>query len=85
VLNDLSEEVCLANAQACARKAADVTDAKIKQAFLDIERSWLILAQSFPDRRGAGDHSLGYRRKRPDVQALIRAEIGVLPPAAYRP
>jgi hypothetical protein len=48
VLNDLSEEVCLANAEACGRKAADVTDLKIKQAFLDIERSWLILAQSFP-------------------------------------
>jgi hypothetical protein len=50
VLNDLSEEVrvCLANAEACAQKAADVMDAKIKQAFLDIERGWLILAQSFP-------------------------------------
>jgi len=49
VLNDLTEEVreCLARAEACARKAADATDTKIKHNFLDSERSWLILARSF--------------------------------------
>jgi hypothetical protein len=49
VLNNLSEEVrqCLAQAEACARKAADATDANVKQGFLDVERSWLILARSF--------------------------------------
>jgi hypothetical protein len=48
VLND-AEEVreCLAHAEACARKAADATDTKIKQDYLDLERSWLTLARSF--------------------------------------
>jgi hypothetical protein len=49
VLNNLSEEVreCLHHAEDCARKAAAQIDPKLKQDFLQLERSWLSLARSY--------------------------------------
>jgi hypothetical protein len=37
----------LDRAEACARKAAQATDANIRQDYLDLKRSWLTLARSF--------------------------------------
>jgi len=41
MLNELSDQVreCLERAEACSRKAANATDAKIKEDYLDLERS----------------------------------------------
>jgi hypothetical protein len=49
VLNNLSEQIreCYRHAEDCARKAAAQTDPKIKADFLDSERRWLVLAQSY--------------------------------------
>ena len=49
MLNNLSEQIreCLQHAEDCARQAAAQTDQKLKQNFLDKERRWLMLAQSY--------------------------------------
>jgi hypothetical protein len=49
MLNNLSEQIrkCLEYAEDCAHKAAAQTDQKLKQDFLDLERRWLVLAQSY--------------------------------------
>jgi hypothetical protein len=49
VLNNLSEQIreCYRHADDCARKAAAQTDPKLKADFLDSERRWLVLAQSY--------------------------------------
>jgi len=49
VLNNLSKQICecYRHAEDCARKAAAQTDPKIKADFLDSERRWLVLAQSY--------------------------------------
>jgi hypothetical protein len=54
VLNNRSEQIreCYRNAVDCAREAADQTDPKIKQDFLDLERGWLLLARSYESANG---------------------------------
>jgi hypothetical protein len=49
VLYNLSEQIreCLRHAEDCARKAAAQTNIEIKADFLDLERSWLLLARSY--------------------------------------
>lgn len=49
MLNNPSDQVrlCHRHAENCARKAAAITDPKLKQDFLDLERSWLLLARSY--------------------------------------
>ncbi len=49
VANNLNEDIreCYRHAEGCARKAAEQTDPKAKQDFLDLERRWLSLARSF--------------------------------------
>jgi hypothetical protein len=48
MLKSLSEEIreCYRRAEDCARKAAAETDPKLKADFLDLERRWVLLAQS---------------------------------------
>jgi hypothetical protein len=49
VLNNLSKQICecYRYAEDRARKAAAQTDPTIKADFLDSERRWLVLAQSY--------------------------------------
>jgi len=55
MLNNLSEQIrdCYRHAQDCARKASEETDPNLKQDFLELEESWLFLAQ-FQIQRTAG-------------------------------
>jgi hypothetical protein len=57
VLNNLSEQIrnCLQHAEDCARKAAAQPDQKLKQDLLDMERRWLVLAQSYDFTHRLGD------------------------------
>ena len=59
MLNNLSERVrqCLKYAEDCASQAAAQTDQKLKQDFLDKERRWLMLAQSYDFTHRLGDLS----------------------------
>ena len=59
MLNNLSEQIreCLQHAEDCARQAATQTDQKLKQNFLDKERRWLMLAQSYDFTHRLGDLS----------------------------
>jgi hypothetical protein len=65
VLNNLSEQIrkCLEHAEDCAHKAAAQIDQKLKQDFLDLERRWLVLAQSYEFTRLLGDFSDEAKRK----------------------
>ena len=47
--NYLSEEIrkCRRRAEDCAQKAATQTDQILKQYFLKLEESWLVLARSY--------------------------------------
>lgn len=49
MLNNLNEKMreCYRKAEDCARKAAAETDPQLKRDFLDNERRWLLLAQSY--------------------------------------
>jgi hypothetical protein len=49
MLNNLSEQIrnCYQHAEDCARKAAEQTDPRLKQDFLDLELRWLFLARSY--------------------------------------
>ena len=62
MLNNVSEQIreCLQHAEDCARQAAAQTDQKLKQDFLDKERRWLMLAQSYDF---TGDFSDEAKRK----------------------
>jgi hypothetical protein len=59
MLNNLREQSrqCYRHAEDCARKAAAQTDPKIKADFLDVERRWLLLAQSYEFTERLGDFS----------------------------
>ena len=59
MLNNLSEQIrnCLQHAEECARQAAAETDQKLKHDFLDMERRWLVLAQSYEFTQRQGDFS----------------------------
>ena len=65
MLNNLSAEIreCHRHAEVCARKAAAQTDQKLKQDFLDKERRWLMLAQSYDFTQRLGDFSDEAKRK----------------------
>ena len=65
MLNNLSEEIreCLQHAEDCACKAAAQTDQKLKQDFLDTERRWLLLAQSYEFTQRLRDFSDEAKRK----------------------
>jgi hypothetical protein len=49
VLNEPNSDIreCYRHAEHCGRKAAEQTDPKAKQDFLDLEQRWLSLARSF--------------------------------------
>jgi hypothetical protein len=65
MLNNLSEQIrkCLEHAEDCAHKAAAQTDQKLKQDFLDLERRWLVLVQSYEFTQRLGDFSDEAKRK----------------------
>jgi hypothetical protein len=54
----LSEQIrkCCRKAEDCAHRAADQTDPKLKQDFLDLKESWLFLARSFAYHDRQSDH-----------------------------
>ena len=59
MLNNPSEQIreCLKHAEDCACQAAAQTDQKLKQDFLDKERRWLMLAQSYDFTQRFSDFS----------------------------
>ena len=59
MLNNPSEQIreCLKHAEECACQAAAQIDQKLKQDFLDKERRWLMLAQSYDFTQRLGDFS----------------------------
>ncbi len=61
----MSEQIreCLKHAEDCACQAAAQTDQKLKQDFLDKERRWLMLAQSYDFTQRLGDFSDDAKRK----------------------
>ena len=65
MLNNLSEQIrqCLKHAEDCACQAAAQTDQKLKQDFLDKERRWLMLAQSYDFTERLGDFSDEAKRR----------------------
>ena len=65
MLNDLSEQVreCLQHAEECARKAAQQHDRQLRQDYLDLQRKWLSLAQSFQTSERLVDFISEARRK----------------------
>ena len=67
MLNNLSEQIrqCLKQAEDCACQAAAQTDQKLKQNFLDMERRWLLLAQSYDFTQRLGDFSDEAKRNAP--------------------
>src|SRR5438874_6349671 len=69
MLNNVSEQIreCLKHAEDCACKAAAQTDQKLKQDFLDNERRWLMLAQSYDFTQRLGDFSDQAKRKADDL------------------
>src|SRR5215472_4147391 len=58
-----------------ARKAAAETDAKLKQDFLDTERRWLALAQSYGFTQRLGDFSDEAKRQADKLQDQRSASI----------
>jgi hypothetical protein len=71
MLNNLSEQIrdCLHRAEDCAQKAAAQTDQKLKQGFLDNERRWLMLAQSYDFTQRLGDFSDEAKLKADDLNS----------------
>ena len=59
MLNNLNEQIreCYRHAEDCARQAANQTNAKLKENFLDTERRWLLLARSYEFTQRLGDFS----------------------------
>jgi hypothetical protein len=49
MLNNLDEQVrqCYERAEVCAQRAAGNSDPRVKQDYLDLERRWLLLANSY--------------------------------------
>src|SRR5215470_13405801 len=75
MLNNLSEQIrqCLKHAEDCACQAAAQTDQKLKQNFLDMERRWLVLAQSYDFTQRLGDFSDEAKRKADNFNGGQRA------------
>jgi hypothetical protein len=66
MLNNLSEQIrdCLQHAEDCARKAAAQPDgSQLRQDFLDMERRWLVLVQSYDLTQRLGDFSGEAKRR----------------------
>ncbi|MGB8630162.1 MAG: hypothetical protein WCD69_12345 [Xanthobacteraceae bacterium] len=65
MLNNLSEKMreCYRKAEDCARKAAAETDPQLKRDFLDNERRWLLLAQSYDFTGRLNDFSAEAKRR----------------------
>jgi len=77
MLNNLSNQIreCLQHAEDCARKAAEQTDPKLKEDFLNMERRWLVLAQSYGFTERLGDFSDEAYRKADKLQGQRSASI----------
>ena len=77
MLNNLSEQIreCLDHAESCARKAAGLTDPKLKEDFLDMERRWLALAQSYEFTQRLGEFSDEAKRQADKLEAQHSAPI----------
>lgn len=67
MLNSLSEQirVCHMHAEHCARQARVQTDPKLKDANLEMERRWLMLARSYEFAQRLTDFSNETKRKLP--------------------
>ncbi len=65
MLNNLSEQIreCLRHAEDCARKAAAENDPKLKENFLDMERRWMSLMQSYEFTQQLTDFSAPTERQ----------------------
>jgi hypothetical protein len=59
MLNNLSEQIreCHMHAEHCARQARVEIDRKLKDAYLEMERRWLMLARSYEFARQLADFS----------------------------
>ena len=77
MLNNLSKQIrdCLQHAEDCARKAAAQTDPKLKEDFLNNERRWLALAQSYDFTQRLGDFSDEAKRQADKLQGQHPASI----------
>ncbi len=77
MLNSLSKQIreCLDHAEDCGRKAAALTDPKLKEDFLDMERRWLALAQSYEFTQRLGDFSNEAKRQADKLDAQRSAPI----------
>jgi hypothetical protein len=74
VLNCLSEqirELCYRDAEDCARQAANQTDPKLKEDFLDTERRWLFLARSYEVTQRLGDFSDETKQQAAKLRTVI--------------
>ena len=65
MLNSLSEQirVCHMHAEHCARQARVQTDPKLKDANLEMERRWLMLARSYEFAQQLTDFSNETKRQ----------------------
>lgn len=72
MLDNLSDHVgaCLQHAAECARKAAEQTDPKVKEDFLDLERRWLALARSYEFTERLDDFFSENQRRAADLPKL---------------
>jgi hypothetical protein len=77
MLNNLSSQIreCLDHAEDCARKAAAQTDPKLKEDFLNMERRWLALAQSYDFSHRLGDFSDEAMRRADKLEGQRSASI----------
>jgi hypothetical protein len=77
MLNNLSKQIrdCLDHAEDCARQAAAETDPKLKEDFLNMERRWLVLAQSYGFTQRLGDFSDEAKRQVDRLQGQRSASI----------
>ena len=74
MLNYLSEqirELCYRDAEDCARQAANQTDPKLKEDFLDTERRWLFLARSYEVTQRLGDFSDETKQQAAKLRTVI--------------
>jgi hypothetical protein len=77
MLTNLSRQIreCLQHAEDCARNAATQTDLKLKEDFLDMERRWLALMQTYDFTQRLGDFSHEAKRNVDKLQVQRSASI----------
>ena len=87
MLNNLSEQIrqCLKHAEDCACQAAAQTDQKLKQDFLDMERGWLVLAQSYDFTHRLGDFSDEAKRRADNLYSDGQRDALIAPGQAFDP